>query len=472
MDKQTLKAVEKGQGGRTRKWLVALALLATVGMVVSVDLAFLHWQVHNIAGHESFCAISEGLNCDTVAMSPASLVLRLPVALWGVLFYLLAVVLSLWGLLGDKEAFPRGLLFTLFSLSLSATVYLALVSHLVIKSLCILCLTLYFINILSALFVWFLLGEQTHGRRLWPLLLFLMPAAGAGTFLVVYFGVPGSIIVLGATVVLLLAAFAWIFFAQGAKSLHGLWLMVLEDLRLVFTPALRGSMLLVLAAAVLGALLAFYPKLYRDQEVYLESERNMMVGGVTEDGHPWIGSKNPVVTIFEYSDYECPFCREAHQLVRALVKENNDWVRLVHVHAPLDMACNPMIRRPFHRHACDCARAAICAQQAGSFWKMNDALFARRCNLDQRGLTELAVQLGLERDAFHRCLADPETTKTLQRNVQECLSVARECRQSGLDFGTPVFIVGDEVVVGLKERAFWQDLLGRMKEKARQAQPQ
>jgi protein-disulfide isomerase/uncharacterized membrane protein len=455
----------------SKKWLVVLAVLATAGILVSVDLAFLHWQVHNIAGHESFCAISEGVNCDTVAMSPASVVLRLPVALWAVLFYLLALVLSLWGLMGEKEAFPRGLLFTLFSLSLSATVYLALVSHLLIKSLCILCLTLYLINILSALFAWLALKDLVCGRKIWLLLLFLMPAIGAGIFMAAFFGVPGTGAVFAGGVILLLGATVWMVFGAGTENLRSLGRIIFSDLRFLFTPVWRGVALMVLAAALLGVLWAFYPKLYRDQGAAFASEGNL-VDGVTDDGHPWIGSKNPLVTVFEYSDYECPFCREAHQLIRTLVRENQDWLRLVHVHAPLDMACNPMIRRPFHRHACDCARAAICAQQAGFFWKMNDALFARRCNLDQRGLVELAAQLGLERDAFRQCLEKPETVDRLKRDVQECLSVARECRQSGLDFGTPVFIAGDEVVVGLKERSFWEDLLGRMKEKARQGKAQ
>ena len=84
--------------------LAAALLLSAAGLVVSLVLVRLHSQAH--AGIASFCAISETMNCDKVAMSPFSVVLRLPVAVWGAIGYGLAFTLSAWGL-GSKRLHPR-----------------------------------------------------------------------------------------------------------------------------------------------------------------------------------------------------------------------------------------------------------------------------------------------------------------------------------------------------------------------------
>src|SRR5512136_991915 len=82
----------------------ASLLLSAAGLVVALVLVRLHSQAH--AGVASFCAISETVNCDKVAMSPFAVVLRLPVAVWGALGYGVALVLSAWGLT-SRRLHPR-----------------------------------------------------------------------------------------------------------------------------------------------------------------------------------------------------------------------------------------------------------------------------------------------------------------------------------------------------------------------------
>lgn len=178
--------------------------------------------------------------------------------------------------------------------------------------------------------------------------------------------------------------------------------------------------------------------------------------GQTPEGRPWIGATQPSVTVVEYSDYECPFCNLAHQDMRALVRENKSWLRLIHLHLPLDLSCNPSIGRPLHRHACDSARAAICAQQQGHFWEMNDRLFLRRGGLDRGGLAIVAEELGLDVGRFRACLLSSETEARLQEDLVE--SRMRNVRAS-----TPVFQVGDQLIQGFKEKEFWVALLTKLR---------
>jgi protein-disulfide isomerase len=122
-----------------RPALVAAAVLAVAGLVLSVLLVREHAQAH--AGGTSFCAINEYVNCDRVAMSRYSVVLGLPVAVWGALGYGLALLLALAGLSPRRrrEGWPAGLLVLVGATASAAAVVLAAISKLAIGALCLLC---------------------------------------------------------------------------------------------------------------------------------------------------------------------------------------------------------------------------------------------------------------------------------------------------------------------------------------------
>src|SRR6266545_4790467 len=122
-----------------RPALLVAAALAAVGFVLAVVLARQHAQAH--AGIVSFCSINEYLNCDRVATSRFSVVLGLPVAVWGMLGYGLALLLALAGLRPDRrrEVWPAGLLLLVAGAAVAAAVALAVISEVVIGALCLLC---------------------------------------------------------------------------------------------------------------------------------------------------------------------------------------------------------------------------------------------------------------------------------------------------------------------------------------------
>jgi predicted DsbA family dithiol-disulfide isomerase len=170
--------------------------------------------------------------------------------------------------------------------------------------------------------------------------------------------------------------------------------------------------------------------------------------GQTAQGFHWIGATVPQIFIIEYSDYECPYCRKAHEIVREVVREHKDKVRLVHIQMPLDHKCNPVLRRPFHRHACKCALAAICAAEQSAFWPMNDQLFIQRGNFDFNGLIDLVTVMGLDQDRFKHCMAAKKARHILALNLAECI-------KHKIKPATPTFAIGGKIVMGLKNKAWW-----------------
>lgn len=115
------------------------------------------------------------------------------------------------------------------------------------------------------------------------------------------------------------------------------------------------------------------------------------------------GNPDAPVTLVEYSDFECPFCKRFHPTVKRLVDESNGQLRWVYRHFPLD---------ELHSKARKEAAAAECAGELGgndAFWKFADRFFEltpsnNRTDID-RVLPQIAGEIGLDKARFASCLA-------------------------------------------------------------------
>lgn len=432
-----------------RGLLLALVLVSLVGLGASSYLSVLHWQVHNLPGHVSFCAVSETVNCDTVSVSQYSKFFGVPVSTWGSLFYLAVVVLGAWGVFRRRWPWPWGLIGFLNIVAVGVSAYLFLVCELVLFSRCIMCMTLYAVNMASAVLCVF--GQRKSGVPVVGSASWLVSGLVVGT--VVFSGLfwqetSGSVLLIVAAALLTVALGALL----GSGGIGGGRLMavrVWHDLAYLFNRPAVGVGLAALAAVVIAAVFAVTPRLYAERGRTIAGGIADIAYGHTPEGHNWIGAENPEVVIVEYSDYECPHCGQAHRSVREVVRERKDWLRLVHVHMPLDHHCNPMLRgRPFHRRACVCALAALCADRQGRFWEMNDTLFIRRCGLDAGGLAALAGEMGMDIKKFRACMKSPETEGRLRDDL-------RLCREMKLRPATPTFTVGAKLIMGKRKKSWW-----------------
>ncbi|WHP17147.1 DsbA family protein [Cellulomonas sp. ES6] len=100
-----------------------------------------------------------------------------------------------------------------------------------------------------------------------------------------------------------------------------------------------------------------------------------------------LGDPAAPVTITEYGDLECPYCRQAEPVLRRLVEESDGGVRLVWRHFPLFQV---------HPHALVAALAAEAAAEHGLFWEMQRALFAQQDRLAEPDLRAVGARLGLD----------------------------------------------------------------------------
>lgn len=460
INKKNIKDRNRILSGPARGWLLALGMLSLVGVVDSAYLSVLHWQVHNLPGHVSFCAVSERVNCDTVALSTYSTIASIPVATWGILFYTAMLVLVVWGLLARHRSWPWALMGLLNGMACGGSAFLFLVSELDINSYCIMCLILYGVNILSAIVC--ILGARKVGisNAFASFIPLAFVTLGVGTFMLdspeaIARGWQELAIVGGFCLLASVLSLVW----KGYSGAGGWWDSLKSDFVVLLGSPIRGAVLTGLVAISLVAIFGITAAIYPPQKLEIAGGTKEISSACDEDGRCWIGAKEPEVTIVEFSDYECPFCRKAHAVVREVVRKNKDWVRLVHMHMPLDNSCNPQVTRPFHRHSCACSLGAICAAQQGAFWEMNDRLFLRHGGLDAGGLTIVARNIGLDGDAFRKCMDSKKAYSKLEDDL-------KEARRLHLRPATPTFRIGNRTIVGGKgvmDSNWWQRELEKLR---------
>ncbi len=388
--------------------LAACILLCLVGVGISWDLTRVWVLSRSDPDYHSFCAVSEGMNCETVALSPWSSNLGAPNSVWALAGYAFAVLLAGFAASRRRDTLGYGLLVLLGVGFALVSVALLYVMQALIGSLCILCLALDLVN--ASLLAFAIVAARAVGVGV----IASVRSDLASLVRRPFFGV--GVVAVG----LILLGASW-----GA----GRHLMKETGL-----PE-RG----LGAPAVLGTPSAGGPVCGAGEANDPATGPSM---GVTPDGHPWIGAVNPVVEVQEFTDYQCPHCRRAHMMVRKLLSTAGDKVRVYHRHLPLDQECNPAILSPFHRRACELSRVAVCAGRQGRFWEMNDFLFQQADEIRERNLSaeDIAGRLELEPDAFRCCLDEASTKEALAVDVAEGNALGIK--------GTPAFVVNGSVNYG------------------------
>ena len=145
-----------------------------------------------------------------------------------------------------------------------------------------------------------------------------------------------------------------------------------------------------------------------------------------------LGSPNAPVSLIEYADFECPFCKHFHETPQQVQQQFGEQVNLIYRSMPLSSHGEVAFLE---------ARAGECAARIGSndvFWKYSNDLFHYSQSNgkglgDDQSIHTLAVKYKLDSDTFQACLDNPATGKILDHNLQTA-------RDLGIT-GTPTTLV-------------------------------
>lgn len=383
---------------KAAKYLKINVLLFLVAIAISAYLLVHHYEIKNGEGaFKSFCSINAQVDCDAVNASAYSEFLGIPLAAWGLGYYLFALLLSFTGM---RNAFARReatlVLFPFTILGMIVTASSIVLMAAILKTWCLMCLGLDFIQSLT--FVTTLLAVRD---------------------------------------------------VTADSTFKAEWQQMRSNRVLTFL-GIGAALILVthFASAQLEKKFPF------DEAQFRAEYRAQPVMPVEPGQSPRLGfeGENPKLRLIEFADYQCPACGMAAKKMHLLLKAYKDQVQVVFKNFPWDSSCNPTIPRGFHPNACGAAKSAYCAHKQGKFEQMYEKLFENQQLLGPESYVQWAQELGLDMAAFDACVASPDTLIAIQKD-------ATEGKAAGVE-STPTFFANGKRVEGVIDENRLKALLG------------
>ena len=152
---------------------------------------------------------------------------------------------------------------------------------------------------------------------------------------------------------------------------------------------------------------------------------------VSTDGAPARGGAKAPVTIVEFSDFHCPFCKRVVPTLKELETKYGDKVKVVVRDYPIDQ---------LHPGARKAHEAARCAGEQGKFWEFHDVLFTGEPDSSPQRLKAYAKQVGVDVAKFDGCVASGKAKELVQKDIDEA-------GRLGIN-GTPAFFINGELISG------------------------
>jgi protein-disulfide isomerase len=148
------------------------------------------------------------------------------------------------------------------------------------------------------------------------------------------------------------------------------------------------------------------------------------------DDDPAIGPENAPITIVEFSDFACGYCRRFHeQTFEALLEEYPDQIRFVYRDLPVVGGY-------------EAAQAAECANEQGEYWKFHDLLFSGGLGLDESAYRKYAEIIGIDADSLIECVKEERYAEEVEEDAQYAFNLGAN--------GTPTFFINGIPLVGAR----------------------
>jgi len=144
------------------------------------------------------------------------------------------------------------------------------------------------------------------------------------------------------------------------------------------------------------------------------------------------GPDEAPITIVEYADFECPYCRRSHPAVERILAEYGDKIRFAFRDYPL----------PNHNRAVPSSVAAHCAAEQDKYWDYHQHLMVMKGSLSDQNLMERAQENGLDMNAFQTCYQN----NSYPDEIAESLEQGRKLGVSA----TPTFFINGRMVIGAR----------------------
>ncbi len=172
---------------------------------------------------------------------------------------------------------------------------------------------------------------------------------------------------------------------------------------------------------------------------------------ISAEGHPSLGPEDAPITIIEFSDYQCPYCKLWHDNVYDRLLANYPGkIRFVYWDFPLNG----------HPEAQPAAEAARCAGAQNAYFEYNDAIFGEKYGLGRSAYLEYAQDLGLDVGQFTNCLDNRVYQSVVEASLNSAINTGIQ--------STPTFLINGIQVIGAESYETFKQVIDQ--ELARQGQ--
>lgn len=159
--------------------------------------------------------------------------------------------------------------------------------------------------------------------------------------------------------------------------------------------------------------------------------KDIITKPIVNGDDPAIGNENALVTIVEFSDFECGFCQKQEKILKQILENFGNKVKLIWKDYPESEFSSPSFQA---------AVAARCASQQNEFWPYHDLLFSKNGDFSKKTFIDLAEKLKLKLDEFKECLINNDAKILIQNNIKEANALNIT--------GVPFIYVNDREIMG------------------------
>ncbi len=153
------------------------------------------------------------------------------------------------------------------------------------------------------------------------------------------------------------------------------------------------------------------------------------------------GPADAPITIVEFGEFQCPFCRRVQPTLEQLHAEYGDKIRFVYKHYTL----------PFHPEAIPAAKAAQAAQLQGKFWEYSKILWERTDQLSDATYVAVAEEAGLDVAKFNADRNGAEVARLVEEDQADASAAGAR--------GTPYFLINGEPISGAQPVANFKQVI-------------
>lgn len=369
---------------------IAITILSLIGLALSIELCIVFYNANFVTdAAPSICAISETMDCDSVARTSYSQFLGVPLSLWGVCLYLFFLFMTYVDkiknikFLGFLNVFKNqtSYIFCIATLSFIISMILGCISVLKINSICIFCFMTYLVDLLIALV-----------SKDWKCGLITEIKTSIADFKeaisVPKYAFWFTLIVLLAAAILTYTSVSNIMSPQMIKK--SLWEKTFKN----------------------------YDKITNGKIM---------------------GPQDAEITIHEYIDFNCPGCFYANLYLHRIVDEFENVKVEQHI-LPLAQACNHNMQHEGHATSCLKAQYAIAASKQNRYWEMSDYLFLEAPDSEKQ-ILEVARLLNFDIKKLKEDANSEEIKKEIENGVLDA--------DSKEIVGTPTLFIGMRKEVGV-----------------------